>query len=155
MWELTTGCKPFANVDHDTNLIYKIIDGKRPEITSDTPEFFADLMKRCWNSNPLKRPTLSEITNTACNWYFKWLDNFAEHQFKQAENKRIKLIQSKKLGPEFSEKPHPKAIFTSRPLKSLISKSSYSSSIIKFNTEQGMYHIIFEKSIFCEIKIVL
>ncbi len=36
MWELTTGCKPFANVEHDHILIYEIIDGKRPEITHDT-----------------------------------------------------------------------------------------------------------------------
>uniref|UniRef100_U9UD02 Serine-threonine/tyrosine-protein kinase catalytic domain-containing protein n=1 Tax=Rhizophagus irregularis (strain DAOM 181602 / DAOM 197198 / MUCL 43194) TaxID=747089 RepID=U9UD02_RHIID len=45
MWELTTGCKPFANVEHDVDLIYKIIDGKRPNITDDTPEDFANLMK--------------------------------------------------------------------------------------------------------------
>jgi hypothetical protein len=64
-------------------------------------------------------------------------------QFKRAEEKRMELIQSKKLGPEFSKKTHPKAIFTSRPLSSLISKSSYSSSMIISNTSQGMYHIIF------------
>src|SRR2546421_261269 len=52
MWELTTGCKPFPNVEHDVNLIYEIIDGKRPEITDDTPEWFANLMKKCWDSNP-------------------------------------------------------------------------------------------------------
>ncbi|POG66921.1 kinase-like domain-containing protein, partial [Rhizophagus irregularis DAOM 181602=DAOM 197198] len=47
MWELTTGCKPFANIVHDTDLIYKIIDGERPKITDDTPEDFANLMKKC------------------------------------------------------------------------------------------------------------
>ncbi|CAG8660710.1 18190_t:CDS:2, partial [Rhizophagus irregularis] len=34
------------------------------------------------------------------------------------------LIDSKKLGPKFSEKPHPKAIYTSRLLSSYISKCS-------------------------------
>ncbi|PKC05986.1 kinase-like protein [Rhizophagus irregularis] len=61
MWELTTGCKPFAHIDHDVDLIYKIIDGKQPEITKDTPECFANLMKRCWDSNPSKRPLITEI----------------------------------------------------------------------------------------------
>ncbi|RGB31122.1 hypothetical protein C1646_764440 [Rhizophagus diaphanus] len=28
MWELITGCKPFANVKHNVSLIYEIIDGK-------------------------------------------------------------------------------------------------------------------------------
>ncbi|CAG8687700.1 6475_t:CDS:2, partial [Rhizophagus irregularis] len=45
-------------------------------------------------------------------------------ELNQAEKKRLELIQLKKLGPEFSEKPHPNAIFTSRALSSLISKSS-------------------------------
>src|SRR5205814_1602513 len=123
---------PFANVEHDTDLIYEIIDGKRPEITSDTPECLANLMKRCWDSDPLKRPPISEIRNTVHNWYFltKCLG-----YFEQAEKNRIELIQSKKLGPEFSEKPHPKAIFTSRPLSSLISKSSI---MTKVNTKQGI-----------------
>ncbi|CAB4418419.1 unnamed protein product [Rhizophagus irregularis] len=43
--------------------------------------------------------------------------------FVQAEIKRLELIQSKKLGPKFSQKPHSKAVFTSRALSSLISKS--------------------------------
>ncbi len=55
MQEFTTGYKPFANVEHDHKLIYEIIDGKRPEITNDTPECFADLMKRCWDSDPKKK----------------------------------------------------------------------------------------------------
>ncbi|PKK76138.1 kinase-like protein, partial [Rhizophagus irregularis] len=61
MWELTTGCKPFANIDHDVNLIYKIIDGKQPKITNDTPECISNLMKRCWNPDPSKRPRITEI----------------------------------------------------------------------------------------------
>ena len=145
MWELTTSCKPFASVEHNAELIYKIIDGKRPEITDDTPECFADLMKRCWDSDPLKRPLISEIKNTADNWYFTYTSSYSGNskyykQFKRAEENRMELIQSKKLGPEVAKKIHPKAIFTSRPLSSLISKSS---SMITSNTSQGMYHIIF------------
>ena len=126
MWELTTGCKPFDNVEHDINLIYKIIDGKRPEITSDTPECFANVMKRCWDPDLSKRPSISEFTVNQW-WYY-------EEPFEQAENKRLELIQSKKLGPEFNEKPHSGAIYTSRALSSLISKSTNSSSL---DMEQG------------------
>ncbi len=64
MWELTTGCKPFANVEHDHKLIYEIIDGKRPEITKDTPVCFANLMKRCWDPDPSKRPSINNIWMT-------------------------------------------------------------------------------------------
>ena len=137
MLELATGYKPFANVEHDYKLIYQIIDGKRPEITDDTSECFADLMKSCWNSNPKDRPSIKKIRETVGRWFFK---NKNLDQFKQAEEKRKKLMGSKKLGPEFNEKPHSKAIFTSRLLRSLISKSSSinSFSTISFNNEQGI-----------------
>ncbi|CAG8547014.1 16175_t:CDS:2 [Rhizophagus irregularis] len=50
------------------------------------------------------------------NWY--------RQSNQAAELKRKELINSKKLGPKFSEKPHPKAIYTSRPISSYISKCS-------------------------------
>ncbi|PKC67252.1 kinase-like protein [Rhizophagus irregularis] len=121
MWELTTGCKPFANVEHDINLIYKILDGKRPEITEDTPECYVKLMKRCWDSDPTKRPLITEIRKTFGKWFYR---NNDLNQFKQAEIKRKELIKLKKLGPEFNGKTHPSAIYTSRLLKSFISSCS-------------------------------
>ncbi|GBC07449.1 hypothetical protein RclHR1_07480009 [Rhizophagus clarus] len=140
MWELTTGIKPFANVEHDVNLVYQIIDGKRPEITSDTPECFANLMKKCWDSNPSRRPTVDEIFRSAnkLNSMARGLiDVTAFAIFEQAEKKRLELIQSKKLGHEFSEKSHPKAIFTSRALSSLIYNSStINTPIISLNIKQ-------------------
>ncbi|UZO00742.1 uncharacterized protein OCT59_011861 [Rhizophagus irregularis] len=44
--------------------------------------------------------------------------------FTHAELKRKKLIKSKKLGPKFAKKPHPKSIYISRSLNSYISKCS-------------------------------
>ena len=64
MWELTTGCKPFANVEHDINLIFEILDGERPEITEDTPECYANLMKNCWDSNPNNRPNALDLVKS-------------------------------------------------------------------------------------------
>ena len=68
MWEFTTGCKPFANVEHDHKLIYEITDGKRPEITMDTPECYVNLMKKCWDPDPSKRPSIKEIRRTIGGW---------------------------------------------------------------------------------------
>jgi serine/threonine protein kinase len=153
MWELTTGCRPFANIEHDANLIYEIIDGKRPEITNDTPECFANLMKQCWDSVPSKRPTISQFQSFINKWYYKIPSNnhiypkFRVEKdiietFKQAEKKRLELIQSKKLGPEFSQKSHSKAIYTSRALSSLISNKSSSSAMMHNSMKQGIRRII-------------
>ncbi|GBB98675.1 hypothetical protein RclHR1_00330002 [Rhizophagus clarus] len=133
MWELTTGCKPFDNVKHDHNLIYKILDGERPNITEDTPECYVNLMKSCWDPDPKKRPTIKKIRNTFGSWFFRHKNN---EIFNQAEAKRKKLIELKMIGPEFAENRHSEAIYTSRPLSALISKclSTYSSSIISFDS---------------------
>jgi hypothetical protein len=52
----------------------------------------------------------------------------------------LELIKSEKIGPEFAEKRHSEAIYTSRPLISLISKCSsiYSSSTNSFGNKQGI-----------------
>ena len=137
MWELTTGCKPFANVEHNIDLIYNIIDGQRPEITEDTPEFFANLMKKCWDNDPTKRPSISEVRESFNLWNKYGSTGF--EQFSQAEKKRVELVQLKKIGPKSIEKSHPKAIYTSRPLRSLISKSSSinSTSPLSFDKKKG------------------
>ncbi|RIA95077.1 kinase-like domain-containing protein [Glomus cerebriforme] len=129
MWECTTGCKPFADVEHDIELIYNIMDGKRPEITKDTPECFVNLMKRCWEFDPTKRPSINEVVDAFFNW--DWCKANAV-QFKQAEKKRLELIQLKLLGPNFTVK-HPGAIFTSRSLRSFISKASSVNSTSSFS----------------------
>src|SRR5438874_6350511 len=68
MWEFTTGKKPFHDRPHNHCFILDILKGKKPQITNDTPEFYAKLMKRCWDHNPENRPTAEEI-----------LDCFKEH----------------------------------------------------------------------------
>ncbi|CAB4433026.1 unnamed protein product [Rhizophagus irregularis] len=123
MWELTSGCRPFSKFEHDTELVLKIIDGKRPDITIDTPETFANLMKRCWDSDSSKRPSIIEIKETVDNWYNKCKKN--DEIFTKAENKRLELVKSKKIGPELQ---HPGVVYNSQSLNSFISQVSSSNS---------------------------
>ena len=83
-------------------------------------------MKKCWDPDPKKRPSALEILNTFPNW----LKQAEQTELEQAELKRKKLIDSKKLGPKFSEKPHPKAIYTSRLISSYIFECSSKCSSI-------------------------
>ncbi|GET64120.1 kinase-like domain-containing protein [Rhizophagus irregularis DAOM 181602=DAOM 197198] len=78
-----------------------------------------------------------KIRLTFSGWIFR-CKNKAE--FIQAEEKRKKLIESKKIGPEFAKKRHSGAIYTSRPLSALISKcSSIYSSTISFGKQDSNY----------------
>ncbi|CAB5145920.1 unnamed protein product [Rhizophagus irregularis] len=92
-------------------------------------------MKSCWDPDPKKRPPIKEICLTIYNWSDKGKN---KEEFVQAEAKREKLIESKKIGPQFAKKYHPEAIYTSRPLSALISKclSTNSSSTISFGNNQ-------------------
>ena len=87
-------------------------------------------MKSCWNPDPNERPSIAEINDVLVSWYLQ-----SDDVFNKAELKRKELMNLKKLGPEFAKKPRPKAIFTSRPLSSFISKCSSINSL----KSSGMY----------------
>src|SRR6185369_10041586 len=61
MWEISSHEKPFHEFNHDEQLALRICKGLRPEITSDTPPFYRELMDKCWPGDPTKRPTAKEI----------------------------------------------------------------------------------------------
>ncbi|RIB20568.1 kinase-like domain-containing protein [Gigaspora rosea] len=68
MWELSSSEPPFINREHDINLIKEICKGLRPEVVPGTPSCYVDLMKRCWDTDPLKRPTMHEIRDITYSW---------------------------------------------------------------------------------------
>src|SRR5215213_1453876 len=105
MWEFTTGKKPFYNLLHNVSLILDILKGERPKVTKDTPEFYAELMEKCWDSNPENRPTANELYD-----YFR---EYSSKLFKKskkiidlAELKRQVLIKSEKYLSEANNYEH-------------------------------------------------
>ena len=66
---------------------------------------------------------------------------FSEIIFDHAEKKRLELVRLAGLGPKINDKLHPKAIYTSRPLNSLISRFSSTNStiIVPFHVKKGIY----------------
>src|SRR5438132_1518016 len=93
MWEFTTGKKPFHDRPHNYILISDILKGERLQITDDTPEFYAKLMKRCWDHNPENRPTAEEIE--------KYFHGYQSRLTKEKE--AIKLAEAKRQ--EIKNKP--------------------------------------------------
>src|SRR5207247_730547 len=97
MWEFTTGKKPFHDRSHDEYLMLDILKGERPQITDDTPEFYAELMKKCWDHNPENRPTAKEISR--CFWEHYPTNATKEKRviIELAETKRQEIIKSGEL----------------------------------------------------------
>jgi len=143
MWEFTTGKKPFHDRPHDHYLMLDILNGIRPQVTDDTPEFYAELMKKCWDHSPENRPTASEIY--ACLWeYHSGRISITEEKkeiISSAEAKRQKIIKSDKfLLDTKNYKHHPGSFYTSRLLNGLIQQVE---SLNFSSTEIGSksYHI--------------
>src|ERR1043166_8670782 len=76
MWEVMTGRRPFWDKSHDTDLIIEIVDGLRPPIVTNAPEGYIELMKKCWRSDPSKRPTTADIFLKISKIYNNERDNW-------------------------------------------------------------------------------
>lgn len=59
LWELYIVCIPF-NISLSNVYNYVVINGYRPE-TKDFHPSIVDLLRQCWDSDPLKRPTFKKI----------------------------------------------------------------------------------------------
>jgi serine/threonine protein kinase len=82
MWEMTSGAPAFHNIPHDFHLSLNICSGIRPEITEGTIPEYIELMKRCWNNDPEKRPTANELKR----FFLKWIKKYP---IEEDEEKRI------------------------------------------------------------------
>ncbi|POG61438.1 kinase-like domain-containing protein, partial [Rhizophagus irregularis DAOM 181602=DAOM 197198] len=95
MWELTSG----------------ICKGERPEIIENTPQCYVDLMKKCWNEDPLKRPSSKEVLKIIEKWIF--------HSYevsKELKSNIMEFINAPIGHNNLATKSHPKACYTSRLL---------------------------------------
>ncbi|GBB84866.1 hypothetical protein RclHR1_11440005 [Rhizophagus clarus] len=63
MWEISSGQPPFNKYEHDYYLATNIVNGIGPKIVSGTPLGYKNLMKQCWDADPLERPDIKTLRN--------------------------------------------------------------------------------------------
>ena len=119
MWEFTSGVTPFHDRAHDLQLCLSICRGERPENLENTPQCYVDLMEKCWDKDPLKRPSALEVLNIIEKWiYVDKIEDISENlesnimEFIEADNN---LTVSKTVNDDNKPipKPHPQAYHTS------------------------------------------
>ncbi|RGB37335.1 kinase-like domain-containing protein [Rhizophagus diaphanus] len=113
MWEFTSGVPPFNNRAHNFQLNLSICKGERPKIIENTPQCYVDLMKKCWNEDPLKRPSSDDVLNVIEKWIIpKEIENINE----ELKSNIMEFINAPISHNNPATKTHPKACYTSRLL---------------------------------------
>src|SRR6266511_2192578 len=118
MWEIFAGHPPFDDRAHDYHLILQIGEGLRPPTLPNMPGDYAQIMRKCWDIDPSKRPTIEEL----------W--QFVHNKLKEIYEDKIDFDNDSNINGDNSNnnslqvhKPHPSAYHRSRILDSEIAKS--------------------------------
>lgn len=62
VFNMLTG-QQFSDIKNIQSLANFVLEGNRPNIPSNINSFYADLIQRCWNQSPEKRPSFDEIVH--------------------------------------------------------------------------------------------
>ncbi|RHZ84244.1 hypothetical protein Glove_84g10 [Diversispora epigaea] len=131
MYEIITAQRPFADQAHDTYLMIDICNGVRSKVPDFMlnwiPEWYLDLMYRCWSDDPSERPTAIELSNLFWDvlekLLFNQVDNNVMQQLQMAEENQenTSKFQKQELFELFSysNKLHPQSCYISRYIYTL------------------------------------
>ncbi|RHZ83548.1 hypothetical protein Glove_91g143 [Diversispora epigaea] len=131
MLEVLTSYPPYYNIPHNENLAMDICKGLKPEIKCEIPQYFKEIIEKCWNFDPLNRPTTEEL----CSQLRECFDG---NEIRKQVKKQIKV--AKKSNKDFIKydpnEMHPEAIYTSRLIPK-ITIPEYDT----FNSRQNFFSI--------------
>jgi serine/threonine protein kinase len=119
-YEVCTGIPPYHDIAHDNFLAISICQGLRPKSNYKIPQLVLDMIKQCWDADPLKRPKAGELRilfNKLCDDYIK-NETEIKKQVEEAEKINEKLASSSLLYTRttLSYTTNPQAVYTSRLL---------------------------------------
>jgi len=120
MYETLTCLPPYYEHTYDINLALKICQGNRPQFPEQIkyPQLLKDLITRCWEADPLKRPTAKEIMKTVLDWFDLNNDSIKENtqfarQIKAADAYNQTLPEEIRF-PRYEI--HPGVVYHSKPI---------------------------------------
>ncbi|CAG8454339.1 11141_t:CDS:2 [Funneliformis caledonium] len=115
-----TGLAPYSDMAHENFLAVKICEGLRPSSNYVIPQLILDLIQRCWDADPSKRPDAENLCNSLKylnDSYFGDFNSLICKQTHEASDINEGLLDSSTN--YLSNDTHPKAIYTSRLLKKI------------------------------------
>ncbi|RHZ82453.1 hypothetical protein Glove_109g159 [Diversispora epigaea] len=113
MSEVLTSYSPYYNIPHDANLVMNICNGLKPEIMCEIPLTLKEIMEKCWNFEPLNRPTAEELESQLVKFCNEKDSDEIRKQVRAANKSNKNFIQ---YDPK---EMHPEAVYTSRLIPKL------------------------------------
>ena len=64
LWQISSGKRPFDDVYRDLDLYKKIAEGQREVPIENTPKWYIQLYKTCWDGDPERRYTIDKVVKS-------------------------------------------------------------------------------------------
>jgi serine/threonine protein kinase len=64
LYELASGKIPWKELELNSMIMRYTIEGTRPKLPEDIPTQYEDLVKKCWEEDPTKRPPFADLAPT-------------------------------------------------------------------------------------------
>ncbi|UZO22868.1 uncharacterized protein OCT59_015217 [Rhizophagus irregularis] len=96
-YEVCTGLPPYHDIAHDKILAISICQGHRPKSNYKIPQLISDIIKQCWDADPLKRPKANELKSLLYNLWISscnWSDDELNKQIEEADKINEKLTST-------------------------------------------------------------
>ncbi|RIB25966.1 kinase-like domain-containing protein [Gigaspora rosea] len=120
MSEVFTGYPPYHDINHGASLASRIIKGQRPEIKCEVPHLLLDLMKKCLDAVPDKRPTADELHAELYQLFYelKNAESEIKKQVQEIENSSKNTSMNNQIkSARINYQTHPQTSFISKPLQ--------------------------------------
>ncbi|UZO22854.1 uncharacterized protein OCT59_015203 [Rhizophagus irregularis] len=116
-YEVCTGLSPYHDIAHEVSLAINICRGLRPKSNYKIPQVILNIIKQCWDADPLKRPKANKLHNLLYNLYYS-SNHEINNQIEQADeiNEKLTTTSSLYTGIILSYTINSQAIYTSRLL---------------------------------------
>ncbi|RGB27812.1 kinase-like domain-containing protein [Rhizophagus diaphanus] len=130
-YEVSTGLPPYHDIAHDKILAISICQGLRPKSNYKIPQLILDIIKQCWNADPLKRPKVEELCDSLRILYLELRDSLCTGD---DDSKKCKINKQ----VEETERINEKFTSTSLPYNGTIlsyttnSQAVYTSRLLNF-----------------------
>ncbi|EXX53782.1 Ypk2p [Rhizophagus irregularis DAOM 197198w] len=96
-YEVCTGLPPYHDIIHDKFLAISICQGLRPKSNYKIPQLVLNIIKQCWDADPLKRPKANELEDLFDKLYdeldYDFDEEYINEIYKQVEEAE-KLMKS-------------------------------------------------------------